>query len=291
MKRKNWPWSRSKPINLKQIRADIQTSLAEHHFETPGNISLLLLSHALGEPKTWVLTHPEIELNSDETHALQSALERLLQGVPLPHLLGEWDFYGRSFIVSPDVLIPRPETELLVEQALTLAARFDRPLIVDVGTGSGAIAVSLAAALPQASVLATDISRPALAIARRNAQRHLAKELPFAQADLLQPFSSKFNLICANLPYIPTRTLAGLPVAQWEPSLALDGGASGLNLIKRLLHQAVSRLAPAGIILLEIESSLGPATLSLAETIFPTAEIHLHQDLAGKDRLVEIQIP
>jgi release factor glutamine methyltransferase len=291
MKRKNWPWSRSKPIKLKQIRAAIQTSLAEHHFETPGNISLLLLSHTLGEPKTWVLAHPEFELNSDEIHTLQSALERLLQGVPLPHLLGEWDFYGRSFSVSADVLIPRPETELLVKRALTLAARFDRPLIADVGTGSGDIAVTLAAALPRAYVLATDISRPALAIARRNAQRHLQSDLPLVQADLLQPFSSKFNLICANLPYIPTRTLATLTVAQWEPSLALDGGVSGLDLIEKLLHQALRRLAPGGIILLEIESSLGPATLSLAESIFPAAEIHLHQDLAGKDRLVEIQMP
>ena len=290
MKRKNWPWSRSKPINLKQIRAAIQTSLAEKNFETPGNISLLLFSHVLGKPKTWLLTHPEVELTSDEIHTLQSALERLLQGVPLPHLLGEWEFYGRSFIVSPDVLIPRSETELLVERALALAARFDRPLIIDVGTGSGAIAVSLAAALPRASLLATDISREALSIARRNAQRHLQGELPLVQADLLQPFSAKFNLICANLPYIPTRTLADLPVSQWEPSLALDGGASGLDLIERLLHQALSRLAPGGIILLEIESSLGPATLSLAESIFPGTAIHLHQDLAGKDRLAEIQI-
>lgn len=189
------------------------------------------------------------------------------------------------------MLIPRPETELLVERALALATRFERPLIADVGTGSGAIAVSLVAALPQVTAIATDISRPALTIARLNAQRHLPSELPFVQADLLQPFSSKFDLICANLPYIPTHKLEGLPVSQWEPTLALDGGVTGLDLIERLLHQAASRLSPSGVILLETESSLGRASLSLAETIFPDAEIALHQDLAGQDRLVEIQTP
>ncbi|MBG0771951.1 MAG: hypothetical protein H0S82_09590, partial [Anaerolineaceae bacterium] len=122
----------------------------EQDFETPGNISLLLLSHGLGKPKTWILTHPKFELTPEDTTTLQSDLNRLLQGVPLPYVLGEWEFYGRSFIVSPDVLIPRPETELLVERAITLATGMDTPRIIDVGTGSGAIAVTLAAERPQA---------------------------------------------------------------------------------------------------------------------------------------------
>ncbi len=245
----------------------------------------------MNKPKAWVLAHPEFEITIDEHHALQAALDQLLQGVPLPHVLGEWEFFSRSFIVSPDVLIPRPETELLIERALTLAAEIDHPRIVDVGTGSGAIAITLAAELPQAIVIATDISQLALHIARQNAQRHLPKALPFVQADLLQPLSAPFDLICANLPYIPTRTMQDLPVAQWEPVLALDGGSSGLDLIEPLLNQSLSRLAQSGCILLEIESSLGAETLSLAKSVLPNAEIHLHQDLAGKDRLVEIKSP
>ena len=189
------------------------------------------------------------------------------------------------------MLIPRPETELLIERALTLAAGIGHPRIVDIGTGSGAIAVTLAAELPQASVIATDISGPALKIARQNAQRHLPKALPLVQANLLQPLSAPFNLICANLPYIPTRTMQDLPVAHWEPVLALDGGSSGLDLIKPLLHQSLCRIAQSGCILLEIESSLGAETLSLAKSVLPNAEIHLNQDLAGKDRLVEIKFP
>lgn len=235
-----------------------------------------------------MLAHPEIEITSEEHHTLQSALDRLLQGVPLPHVLGQWEFYGRTFMVSPDVLIPRPETELLVERALTLTTGLTQPRIVDVGTGSGAIAITLAAESPQACVLATDISRPALQIAQPNAQHHSINDLTLIQADLMQPLTGPFDLICANLPYIPTQTLRRLSVAKWEPVLALDGGASGLDLIDRLLHQAIRRLTPKGAILLEIESSLGRETLSLAKSIFPKAKINLYQDLAGKDRLVEV---
>ena len=254
----------------------------------PGNLSLLLLGQALSQPKTWLLTHPEVEIQPDEFNTLQKALSRLLQGVPLPHILGEWEFYGRPFIVSPSVLIPRPETELLVERAIALARPLPHPLIADVGTGSGAIAVTLAANLPQAALIATDISRPALTIARQNASRHAASSIRFLQADLLQPLAAPFDLICANLPYIPTATLQGLAVAQWEPTLALDGGPSGLDLIDQLLRQAQARLAPAGSLLLEIEATLGQATLSLARSVFPHAEIHVRQDLAGRDRLIEV---
>ncbi len=288
MNLKDWPWSRSSPIKLKQVRAEIQSTLAAQDFETPGNLSLLLLGQALNQPKTWLLTHPEYEIQPKEFSTLQKALNRLLQGVPLPHILGEWEFYGRLFLVSPDVLIPRPETELLVERAIALAGRLPRPLIADVGTGSGAIAVSLAAELPRAALTATDISRPALRLARRNAARQAITSIHFLQADLLLPLAAKFDLICANLPYIPTATLQELDVAQWEPTLALDGGPTGLDLITRLLHQAQTRLTPAGSLLLEIESTLGQETLALAQSVFPNAEVTLRQDLAGRNRLVEI---
>lgn len=258
--------------------------------ETPGNVSLLLLSHALSQPKTWLLTHPEHELTTEDFNTLQTALGKILQGVPLPHILGEWEFYGLSFIVSPDVLIPRPETEHLVERALALTKAHPRPLIADVGTGSGAIAISLAAHLPQATLIATDLSRPALTVARRNALRHSQPSIHFLQANLLQPLAAPFNLICANLPYIPTTTLGDLEVTRWEPRLALDGGDSGLELIERLLNQAQTRLTPQGVLLLEIESTLGQESLDLAKSVFPSAQTTLHQDLAGKDRLVEVQL-
>jgi release factor glutamine methyltransferase len=178
---------------------------------------------------------------------------------------------------------------VLVERAISLAADIKYPLIVDIGTGSGAIAVSLAAECPEARVVATDISRSALKMAVKNAHRHQQERISFLQADLLQPFNTKFDLICANLPYIPTSTLEELPVARWEPVLALDGGISGLDLIERFLSQAKQQLAKGGSILLEIESSLGKASLQTATAAFPEAEIILRQDLACRDRLIEIR--
>ncbi len=187
------------------------------------------------------------------------------------------------------MLIPRPETELLVERAVAICTRRSHPLVADVGTGSGIIAVTLAGACPAATLIATDRSRTALAVAAQNAARHDLHPIRFVQTDLLQALSGPFDLVCANLPYIPTGTLNGLTVTDWEPRLALDGGPDGLRLIRRLLLQAQTRLASGGVILLEIEATTGEAALAAARDAFPDAGVELHQDLAGKDRLIEIR--
>ena len=212
-----------------------------------------------------------------------------MQGVPLPYVLGRWDFYGRTFSITPDVLIPRPETELLVEHALQHAGAIRQPLIIDVGTGSGAIAVTLAVECPGATVLGADLSMAALRVAHTNAQRLCPSKVSFFQADLLAPFSTQFDLVCANLPYIPRQELNHLPVSQWEPKLALDGGESGLEVICTFLEQAQTRLSPSGMILLEIHASLGAETLAAAQAAFPSAQHQLIPDLAGLDRMVVIQ--
>lgn len=288
-KQKSWHWWRNKPINIQQARNHLKEKLAEKESESSTNTSLVLLQHALNQPKSWILAHSEYELTNIQTNSLISSLDQYLQGVPLPYILGYWDFFGRTFTLSRDVLIPRPETELLVEKAIEHALQISNPLIADVGTGSGAIAVSLAGELGSASIIALDISRKALELARKNARQHQQTWIRFVQSDLLTPLQSKFDIICANLPYIPTHTLESLPVVHWEPRLALDGGENGLDLIQRLLIQARSRLSPTGIILLETESSLGQATLNAAADIFPNAHCHLIKDLTGRDRVVEIQ--
>ena len=214
----------------------------------------------------------------------------MTNGRPLPYVLGHWEFFGRRYKVTPDVLIPRPETESLVELALAHAKNLNNPKILDVGTGSGAIAISLAAELPTAQVFASDVSRNALRIAQENAQRLGQPQIHFLQADLLAPFKAEFDLICANLPYIPTGKLQDLAVAHWEPHAALDGGESGLNFITTLLEQSWERLADDGVLLLEIESSMGAASLAAAEEAFPAAQIRLIQDLSGRDRIIEIKI-
>jgi len=248
----------------------------------------LLLAHILGRSRTWVLAHPEVELTSEQTRRLEDGMARLLLGEPLPYVLGRWEFYGADFVVTPAVLIPRPETELLVETALVwLRANPGRRLAADVGSGSGCIAVSLAARSDDLCVLASDISLAALYVAQDNARRlGVAGRVHCMQSNLLPAVASKFDLICANLPYIPTATLAGLRVAQWEPRLALDGGADGLDWIGRLLEGAQRSLAAQGLLLLEIEASQGESACHLAQRAFPRAGVNLLRDLAGHDRLV-----
>jgi len=251
----------------------------------------VLISRTLNKSKSWVLAHGEYRLIPEEIQKLEDKFNKYLQGVPLPYLLGEWGFYGRRFLVTPEVLIPRPETELLVELAAAFGKQKESLSIIDVGTGSGVIAVSLAAELPGARVIATDISMEALKIARKNAQIHQQKRIRFIQSHLMAPFKAQFDLICANLPYIPSRMLENLEVAKWEPQLALDGGESGLDLIERILVQAKMNLTHGGMILLEIESSLGRESLDRAKKILPEANPRLHQDLSGKNRVLEIQLP
>jgi release factor glutamine methyltransferase len=199
--------------------------------------------------------------------------------------------------ITPDVLIPRPETELLVEKAIAwLQESPIRRTVADVGTGSGAIAIAIAMNVRTARVLATDISLAALKVARRNAQKFNLAAIDFVQCDLLPPHVDPlatdfhFDLICANLPYIPTATLRRLPVFDREPTVALDGGEDGLTIIRRLLTIAPEWLAPNGLILLEIEATRGIHALILASDLFSQAEIHLHQDITGRDRLLEIRL-
>ena len=261
--------------------------------ETPRADARKLLAHRIGRSPAWLLAHPEASLTSLEQQAIAADLDRLEAGEPLPYVLGEWEFYGADFWVTPATLIPRPETELLVEEALNwLRGRQPRPLGLDIGTGTGCIAVSLALNAPGLVMLASDISLPALQVAQRNVQRYQLSTRVFClQADLLPPLCQRVDLLCANLPYIPTHKLDGLRVARWEPRQALDGGATGLDLFERLLLQAQRWAAPTGLLLFEIEATLGVQAVSLSRQVFPQAEIRLLKDLAGLDRLVRIQIP
>jgi len=256
--------------------------------DSPGNSSLLLLGQVLNQPKSWILAHGEYELSLEEQNNLNEKMDHLLGGFPLPYILGHWDFFGRTFEITPDVLIPRPETELMVQKAIESIQTHTHPKIADVGTGSGAIAVSLGAAFPSANIIAVDISRAALRVAKKNADKYTKSQIYFIQSNLLAPVWLKFNLICANLPYIPSQMLKHLKVYKHEPQVALDGGENGLEMINLLLHQAQNRLAHTGIILLEIESSLGEQSIESARAAFPKAQLVLHQDYAGCDRLIEI---
>ena len=257
----------------------------------------ILLAHVVGHPRTWLLAHLDAPLTPTQLDSANQAFSRLNTGEPLPYILGYWEFFGMDFSITPDVLIPRPETELLVEKAIKwLNTSPERRTVADVGTGSGIIATTLAMHVPNVRILATDISHAALKVAKHNAEKfHVHHRIDFLECDILpqhiDPLSTDghFDLICANLPYIPTATLSRLPIFGREPTLALDGGADGLDIYRRLLDIAPAWLAPHGMILLEIEATQGVQALNLAYDKFSEASISLHQDYAKRDRLLEIQ--
>ena len=259
--------------------------------DTPALDASVLLARLTSKPRSWILAHPELTLTPAQQTQLTESLTRLQNGEPFPYVLGVWEFFGLEFEVSPAVLIPRPETELLVEKAIIWAQNHPAlRRIADIGTGSGAIAISLAKHLPQARILATDISPQALQIAQRNAAHHsVEQQIDFMECDLL-PQTSNLEILCANLPYIPTATLHGLKIFNREPTLALDGGTDGFRLIRTLLQRAPQHLAAQALLLLEIEASLGQTALNLAHEFFPAAAVTLHQDLTGRDRLLEIRV-
>jgi release factor glutamine methyltransferase len=258
--------------------------------DTPGLDAQSLLAHHLDRPRTWVLAHPEVELQPRQLDRLEAGLQALEAGQPLPYLLGHREFYGLDFLVTPATLIPRPETELLVETALAEISSARELWVADVGTGSGCIAVSLAVHAPRARLVACDLSQAALQVAGANARRHAVGERVWlVQADLLPPVGPPFDLVCANLPYIPSDEMERLAVSRVEPRLALDGGPDGLSAIRRLLRQCRGRVAPGARLLLEIEAGQGAAALALGQAAFPQARAAVKPDLAGRDRLLVVE--
>jgi release factor glutamine methyltransferase len=216
----------------------------------------LLLLHLIERDRAFLLTHPDLLLTTDQTAQYESWLRRRALHEPIQYILGEQEFFGLTFAVTPDVLIPRPETEHLVE-ALLACVPHDRPLrIADVGTGSGAIAVALSYALPEAQVTGLDISEAALAIAKRNAEtHHVAGRMRFLTSDVLSAVASeRFDAIVSNPPYVAEADRASLEpqVRDYEPSGALFAGTSGLDVYERLIPEAHAALEPGGWLLTEI---------------------------------------
>jgi release factor glutamine methyltransferase len=265
----------------------------------------LLLLHVAGRDRTWLYAHPEDEVTSDQEERFFSLVARRVAGEPTQYLTGKQEFWGLEFEVTPDVLIPRPETEHVIEVALDrLALRELRAgrkqtlsgeglRIADVGTGSGCIAIALAKDLPGAKFLATDISPAALKVAQRNAERHhFADQIEFVRADLLNGQSSslgelRFDLIASNPPYISRREGPTLQreVREHEPEVALYGGEEGYELYAALVTQSAAHLAPGGIAVFE----LGHDSLPAVQPLFDTPDwthVGVTNDLAGIPRVI-----
>jgi release factor glutamine methyltransferase len=250
MKPNAWLPMRSTPIEISAWIKAAKIKLGADDVDAGLDVQTVL-AFVLDRPRSWVLAHPEFRLNADQIAQAGLWVERLVKGEPLAYLTGKREFFGLDFTITPHVLVPRPETELLVELALGwLCAHPDRRRAIDVGTGSGCIAAALTYHVPDLQVTAVDFSRAALRVARDNFKRlDLADRITLVQSDLLTGFGRRFDLICANLPYIPTDTLPTLPVSRYEPRLALDGGERGLDVIQRLIDCVHERLSPGGLLL------------------------------------------
>ncbi|MGC9395841.1 MAG: peptide chain release factor N(5)-glutamine methyltransferase [Anaerolineae bacterium] len=266
------------------------SSLLAGHTDRPQVEAELLLAHLLDQPRTYLHAHPEALLTPEQVATYAKWVQRRVADEPLPYITGQIEFFGLTFAVTPEVLIPRPETETLVETALTWLKAHPAATAVDVGTGSGCIAVALAVHAPALRLYATDISRAALDVARANAERHnVADHITFIEGDLLAPLSEPVDLIVSNPPYIAEDEWYALPLSvRQEPQLALLAGTDGLDAIRRLVQQARTRLAPGGLILVEIGEWQGEAAQALAQAAYTKADVSILPDLAGKDRILRI---
>jgi release factor glutamine methyltransferase len=250
----------------------------------------LLLEFATSAKRESFITDDARELTPAENAAYAQAVERRLTGVPIAYITGRVGFYGRTFAVDERVLVPRPETEHLVDAALAAlrAAGATGGRIADIGTGSGAIAIALAAELPDAWVFGTDISHGAIDVARRNAARNnVFQQCTFLHGDLAQALAkfAPIDALVANLPYVPTATIPVAPdPVGFEPRLALDGGADGLDLYRRLIAQLPAILTPEASVLFEAAPGTIEPLARLMETAFPDADITVGNDYAGLPR-------
>lgn len=262
--------------------------------DAPASTARQLLSVATSRPREWLLAHDDETLPEAQARALETLLARVAAREPLAYVLGERGFHSLTLKIDPRALIPRPETEMLVDLALAAVRALPAgAAVIDVGTGSGAAAIAIALGAPTARVIACDVSADALSLARENAER-LGARVSFVESDLLSNVPDLAPIVVANLPYVTREEIDMLPpeIQAHEPRVALDGGTDGLDLVRRLLAQLSAepaRRAALRHVWLEVGASQGPAALALARAAFPDARTRILQDLARLDRVIAIE--
>lgn len=275
------------------LRGEAQLLAGPHPERARRDAEILLLRH-IGKDRAWLMTHANDEYAGCGAIGYAALLDRRSKGEPVQYILGQAEFYGLPFHVTPDVLIPRPETEHLVEKVVELSRAFGEPHMVDVGTGSGAIAVAVAHTAPNVQVTAIDISSAALALTRKNAERNgVADRIRFLQGDLLSPVADEqFDIVASNPPYVASvdRDTLAVEVRNYEPELALFAGEDGLAAYRRLIPAAFAALRSGGFIVFEIGyNQAAPLRILLAATGF--TQIEFTDDLQGIPRVVTAQHP
>lgn len=260
----------------------------------------VLLEHVLGIDRATLYAYPEREMTAEQERRFLALIERRKQGEPIAYILGHEEFYGLDFLVDRRVLIPRPETEMLVETTLRIVreqlARGQVPLIADIGTGSGAIPITLAVEEPRLPFLyAVDISEDALAVAQLNCQRHhVEQRVRLLRGDLLAPLPEPVDILIANLPYVGTDEVDVMTtdVVDYEPHLALFSGTNGLDLLRRFLQEVrnTDKLKLHAVVLLEIGYQQREPLTTLLTSLLPQARVIFHKDYAGWDRMLQVML-
>jgi release factor glutamine methyltransferase len=279
-------------MTRREVLNRASTLLSSSNVEDEALEAELLLRHTLHINRAGLYAEPEGALTTQQEADFWNKIERRVKGMPSAYITGVREFYGLEFYVDGSVLIPRPETELLVEKTIEIARNYYSPVIADIGTGCGAIAISLAVNLPQAFLFAADISQKSLDTARRNCERHkVERRVWLYTGDLLEPLREPVDIIVANLPYVRTADLPAVNTNGYEPHLALDGGEDGLDVIRRLCTQVDRKLKPDGSLLLEIGMGQRAEVVNLLRPLFASAQISVIPDLNGIDRVVCITLP
>ena len=278
-------------MSLKQELSCAREILTANNIEDSSLECELLLRHTLKVNRVQLYIDLNRELSPKQKGTFWRLIKRRLSHEPTAYITGYREFYGLDFYVDPRVLIPRPESELLVEKALNLAQNQATSTIAEIGTGSGAVAISLALNLPQAKIYATDISASALSVAQINCKNHgVADRVCLVQGDMLHPLPEPVDLVIANLPYVEEVELSQMSVANFEPLLALNGGSDGLEKIRQLCSQVGGKLRPGGCLLLEMGQGQGRAVTTFLHSLFPSAKVEVAPDLSGIDRVVSLTL-
>jgi len=267
----------------------------EHKIDTPRIISEMLLTHILGGERIDLYANVERIATEEERETLRQCVKRTLEHEPVQYIIGKTLFFGMEFEVNSSTLIPRGCTQRLVEQAMHHCNQNENPVrsprIADIGTGTGCIAITIAANLPTSAITATDISSAALALAQKNAQSHGVEDrISFIQGDGTSPLSdlAPFDIICTNPPYIPDHEMVTLDrnVREWEPTIALSGGLDGMQVAKPIIETAASCLTNKGILLMEIAESTKDLLLEISRSTTTLKDAVILRDQFGDDRFL-----
>lgn len=282
-------------LNIQEMQKYAIDMLRDNNIEECNLKAKLIIAHAINKPKEYIIIHDKEELAEEKVLEIKSNINKIIEGYPIQYITGKQEFMGLDFFVNENVLIPQPDTEILVEEVINICEKIDEPKILDLCTGSGAIAVALKKYMQNLTptrlgrlikITASDISSKALEVAKINAKNNNT-EIQFIKSDLFENIDKKFNIIVSNPPYIKTDVIKNLSLeVQKEPHLALDGGQDGLEFYRKIINNAYKYLENEGYLALEIGYDQKQEVIELIEKSNQYKEIYIKKDLSGNDRVI-----